>query len=794
VADDPADGLPRPWVSRIASEKLPRDWKDNVRRWPVVHGFPLCGVSGIRGFKLGMTAMRTSDLSSPRLGSVLIFGWLLSACSASAPNHTDGDITGGTGSGSTGGGASGGTGAVIGTGGTGNVIGQGGNGGTGVAPPGCGDGELTSDEACDDGNLVDGDGCAANCLTVDRGFSCAIPGMPCREIARCGDGIVAASERCDDGNLDPGDGCSERCKIELGKKCEGAPSVCTDAVCGNGELEGAESCDDGNDAPFDGCSSLCLNEPNCEGESCTSECGDGLLINEECDDGNALDGDGCSSACTKEPGFTCNETALCEKVNGECVLRVPAVFRDFSDKEPDFGQPVYPDMTCGIPEDDPIVPGIAEDRLDAEGRPVLGTAPANACIQSPTSFAEWFRDTDKSVKVVGTITLFDNQMGGYVNRFGANGEQLTRTVAPPMGMGMEQQVPGATSMATCADGCAQRVRSSLQCDNVCRPQHDMVRSQGDVLRQRQDQLTQLEEQLAARQAEANPDANAIAMLEMQIADLTTEIADLTAEVDALTTAAAACDTDCQTNFDGQVNECVTDCKPCSFDPSQWCTGGMEVTYDGTPLFFPVDSVMGPTRDAGYAQLPLQYGYVGWPSEDTVFPGAVEHNFSFTSEVQYWFRYEEDTDARLDFTGDDDVWVYVNGILAVDLGGIHVPMSGSVTLNAQTAADFELTPGNVYKIVVFQAERKRYGSSFRLTLSGFESTPSDCSAVCGDGILSFGEECDDGLNDGGYGECDAGCKLGPFCGDGVVQMPQEHCDYGPGGNMACPGCRMLEPVK
>jgi fibro-slime domain-containing protein len=737
--------------------------------------------------------MRNAPHRASYLSWGLVAGLFVGACSAGGANKT----TEGVGQGGSGGAAaSGGTGLVLTTGGTtggtGITVGTGGAGG-GQTPAGCGDGDLTSDEACDDGNTVSGDGCAENCLNVDRGFSCAIPGQPCREIARCGDGIVAASERCDDGNLMPGDGCSERCKIELGKKCEGAPSVCSDAECGNGVVEGAESCDDGNDAPFDGCSSLCLREPNCEGESCTSECGDGLLINEDCDDGNTVDGDGCSATCTKEPGFECNETALCEKINGECVLRVPAVFRDFSDKEADFGQPVYPDMTCGIPEDDPIVPGIARDRLDAEGRPVLGTAPANACIQSADSFSKWFRDTDSSVKVVGTLTLFDNGMGGYVNRFGANGEQLSRTIAPPMGMGMEQQVPGATSQATCDTGCAQRIRSGLQCDNVCRPQHDMVRSRGDVLRQRTDQLTQTQMQLEARMAEANPDANAIAMLEAQIADLETEIADLTAEVDALTTAAAACDTDCQTNFDGQVAACVADCKPCSFDPSQFCTGGLMVTYDGTPVFFPVDSVMGPTRDAGYAQLPLQYGYVGWPGEDDVFPGAMQHNFSFTSEVQYWFRYEEDTDARLDFTGDDDVWVYVNGILAVDLGGIHVPMSGTVTLNARTAGDFELEPGNVYKIVVFQAERKRYGSSFRLTLSGFESTPSDCTAICGDAILSFGEECDDGINDGGYGECDVGCKLGPFCGDGVVQEP-EHCDYGPAGNTGCPGCRMLEPVK
>src|SRR6185369_14576678 len=288
------------------------------------------------------------------------------------------------------------------------------------------------------------------------------------------------------------------------------------------------------------------------------------------------------------------------------------------------------------------------------------------------------------------------------------------------------------------------------------------------------------------EAAATPDAAAIAALE-------TKIADLQLTIDTLTAAATKCDTDCTTNFDGQVATCVADCKPCSYDPAQFCTGGKVVEYDGTPLYFPVDSVTGATADLDFAQLPLQYGYTGWRSEDKVFPGAKKHNFSFTSEVQYWFRYDKNTNATLAFSGDDDVWVFVNGILAVDLGGIHVPMDGSVTINATSANKFGLMAGNVYKIVVFQAERKRYGSSFRLTLSGFEATPSDCTAICGDGILSFGEECDDGVNDGGYGECDAGCKLAAFCGDGEVNGP-EQCDPGPAGSITCPGCRQLAPPK
>ena len=211
------------------------------------------------------------------------------------------------------------------------------------------------------------------------------------------------------------------------------------------------------------------------------------------------------------------------------------------------------------------------------------------------------------------------------------------------------------------------------------------------------------------------------------------------------------------------------------------------TLDGSPLFFPIDAdTFTPATERVAATIAPPYD----PNYNFE-TGKPLHNFSFTSEVRYWFQYDATKTYTLDFTGDDDVWLFINKKLAVDLGGIHVPVQGSVTFGAGSTANFGLTNGQVYEVAVFQAERQTNGSSYRLTLSGFTAAPSECSPICGDGILGIGEECDDGVNAGGYGQCGPGCKLGEFCGDGVVQPDKEDCDDGVNNGHPCPsGCRIL----
>lgn len=566
--------------------------------------------------------------------------------------------------------------------------------------------------------------------------------------------------------------------------CAGAANV-PDPTCGDGLVnQVSERCDDGNTESGDGCTADCTQlEVNfacpTAGEPCVStvQCGDSRITgDEQCDDGNLLTGDGCTASCQLEGGYSCETMGL------PCIA-----------------------AACG----DGLLAGLEE----CEFAPGESSATKPGCsseckIQSPY-------ECSAQSPFACHKTVCGNQQ---VERW----EQCDDGNALPFdGCTQCQKEPSCKSgvcASVCGDG--QRFddevcddgnnRSGDGCSSTCSVEtgfgcNDIVDQPPMNLH-----LPVLMRDFVGQGHGLNGQAEHIDFNKLGGSGV---LGIVEPALNAASRPAYACPGgDCSKNpghlYVGAAGQRPNLSNAANF--AQWYTDvpGVNLTLaseviltrraDGSYLY---DSAEKHDNGEGvkidFFDPIHKQGFVG-AGRESLASCSPDRNVSFTTETHFWFEYQGGEHFK--FSGDDDTWVFVNGKLAIDLGGLHVRLNGEFDLDddldgagpdtadgSGTAksdlqatpfrVDFGLKPKGIYEVVMFQAERNECGSNFTVTLKDFNKPKSKCQSSCGDGIMASDEVCDDGKNDGSYGGCQPGCKArAPYCGDGKKQQA-EACDDG-----------------
>jgi fibro-slime domain-containing protein len=95
--------------------------------------------------------------------------------------------------------------------------------------------------------------------------------------------------------------------------------------------------------------------------------------------------------------------------------------------------------------------------------------------------------------------------------------------------------------------------------------------------------------------------------------------------------------------------------------------------------------------------------------------GLDHNYSFTTELHTVFVYKGGESFA--FSGDDDVFVFIDGKLVIDLGGVHAREQAAIQLDS-----LGLVKGQQYPLDLFGAERHTLESNLSFTTTLFLQPP------------------------------------------------------------------------